>query len=438
MYNKGMFKVIPFLLALTLAACGGGSSEPKAKAELRLASVSFDSNYSFVPSVAVGDFTGTGEKYAVVAGWYASNQTVNVNPDPSVKIFRIAADRISDVTVSILGSEFNASVNMPLVADFNNDGIDDIFFAGFTDAPAYDFNKNYVFLSRRGLSHAQVTVPGLTWSHGATTADLDSDGDIDVINSYGQIWLNDGSGNFSFVDHTYNSSPPYWMHGSGVCVGDFNNSGKPQIVITDLNLDGNKGPVIDNAIFELNSLLKPVAGHNLPKPYYDTNSVNEESHDVSCVVADLNGDGLKDIIVISALDSASVRQGTADHEHIMQVYLNQGNFVFSDATNLVYRKTSLSSYIPKVIDYNNDGKLDVWLASWDTLTSESNILWINDGTGSFTEYQSPVMTVRNSINSLAQNYVNKGFILPVKINNEWAFVASNISRDKLNIGIIKP
>lgn len=433
-----MIRIIPFLLTILLTACGGGSSDPDSglAIDTRLARMSYDSNYSFIPNVAIGDLTGDGKSYAVVAGWYAKVGGTSMNPSPSVKIYLLESDKIVDVTAQILGSEFSASVNFPLVADFNGDGIDDIWFAGFTDAPAYDFNPSYVFLSRRGEAHQKTDLPGLTWNHSVAAVDLDLDGDLDVVNSHGQIWKNN-SGTFDFIDHTYNSSPPYWMHGSGVCAGDFNNSGRPQLVITDLYVDGNMGPVSDTVIFELNSLLRPVNAHNLPRPFLDQSSVNEQSHDVACVVADLNNDNLLDIVVISALDSAEVKQGLKPSEHAMQVYLNQGNFVFVDATESYYKKPILSSYVPKILDHNSDGHMDIWLSSWSTTAAEANVLWHNNGSGLFVESQTlPMSTLRNSISSMAQG-TRPGFIVPVRLNNSWFYLASNLTDNMLNIGIIK-
>jgi hypothetical protein len=434
--------LIPFLLVIVLTACGGGggggggSSPSPNSAQMSLGTVNTDTNYGFVPSIAEGSFTADGAKYVVVAGWYSGSSNTR-NPSPEVKVFKVNADTsVTDATTAILGGAVTASVNFPLVADFNGDGIDDIALMGFTDSPALDFNPSYIYLSNPGHAHQLATLPGQTWNHSVVAGDLDADGDIDIINSLGQIWINDGSGNFAFQDHTVTSAPPYWMHGSGVCLGDFNNSGRPQVVITDLMLDGQLGPVIDNSIFELNSNLLPVNGHNLPAPYYDpTGTGNEISHDVSCVTSDLNNDGKLDIVIISASNALAVRQGLAPHEHVMQVYLNQGNFVFADATTSSYQVQTLSSYIPHIVDYNGDGNKDIWLASADNQTLEPNLLWMNNGNAAFTRSNVPTQ-VRNKFSSIVSN--NLGIMYPIKLNNEWLFVTTAQVNDKLKVGVIKP
>lgn len=445
-----MKTLIPFLLAIVLTACGGGGgggggSPSSPTATISLGTVNLTSSFSYIPSIAEGSFTNDGAKYVVIAGWHAGDGS-NRAPSPEVKVFKISADTtVTDATTAILGGAVTASVNYPLVADFNGDGIDDIALMGFTDSPAMTINPNVVYLSRVGHSHLRVDLvdPG-TWSHGATVTDVNNDGTLDILNSNGHIWLNDGVGNFTYQAPYAGPTPNnlrfagnnYGWGGSGICAGDFNNTGHTQVVITDIYTNGDGAPILDNVIFELDANLEPLDMHVLPMPYYDrTNATTPElSHDVSCVVSDLNNDGKLDIVVISANNSLAVRQGLAPHANIMQVYLNQGNFNFVDATSSGYELPTLSSYIPKVIDYNNDGNKDIWLASWDNQSLEPNLLWMNNGT-SFTQSNVPTQ-VRNKFSSQVNN--NLGVMYPVKLNNEWLFVTTAQVNDKVKVGVIKP
>jgi len=453
-------RIIPILLTAFLTACGGGGGSPPAPAAIvastaptLLGAVGFNSNYGLVPAMASGDFKGDGSRYVVIAGWLSSSQNVARNPSPEVRVFKVNADGTgSDATVEILGGLVNASVNYPLIADFNGDGIDDIFLPGFTDAPAQDANPSIVFLSSRGGAHTQVAVPGAAWNHGAVSVDIDGNGTIDVVNSNGQMWLNDGRGNFTFKDHSWTSTPPFWMHGSGVCSGDFNNSGKPQLVITDHYIDSNAGPIVDTAIFELNANLEPVASHYLPVPYFDRGADpitgNEISHDVSCIVADLNNDGKLDIVMVSALNSADVRAGTAPHQSVVQIYLNQGNFVFTDVTDSATsqpNKAFLSTYTPRLLDFNGDGKLDLWLTSSDNQSINSNQLWLNNGAGVYTQSASSIINKAqadfsalvggNAIGGAGNT--TYGMMLPVKVGSNWVLVTTSFMSGQLKVGAVK-
>ena len=309
-----MKKLLITISCVILTACGGGGGGTSP--DVTPTNTSFVGSLipKLMPGVATGDFVGDGGKYVVVSGWLFSNYSFANNP---VKIYKLSAEGGgTDVTSQVLGNNAMASTHIPLVADFNGDGIDDIFLPGFFDTPVGE-GPSYVYISRRGSTHRETVLRDATWSHDATTADIDGDGDIDVINSVGKMWLNDGQGNFTFKDHSWQTST-YWMSGMGVCVGDFNNSGRKQVVITDLSVDASAGPIADTAIFELGSNLNTTAIHYLPAPILDRNTTTETSHDYTCRVADLNNDGLNDIIVFSR-PWASARNNIWNKERYIQV-----------------------------------------------------------------------------------------------------------------------
>jgi len=387
---------------------------------------SITTNNAFIPSLASGEFTGDGKKYVVLSGWINASTTA-----PSVKIYQLNSDGTSiDATSSILGGAFAISVNYPLIADFNRDGIDDIFFPGFTDGPGVAENVSVAFLSRSGQSHLRVDVPGLTSSHASVAVDLNNDGYLDVINSMGYMWINNRANGFANqVKFNYTSvADP--IGGNGICSGDFDGSGQVQLVVTDIMANGEL-PIQDTYIFKLNSSMQPTKVGVLPVPYFDrTSTTTEISHDVSCVVTDLNNDGRQDIVVVSANNSASVQQGLAPHSSVVQVYLNQGNFVFTDATDTAlsgYTSNVLSSYTPKIIDFNGDGKPDIWLMDWDNQGVSANQIWINNGSAVFAQKN------RNSIESMISEFKiltsgesgHLGIMLPIKIDGKWNFVVTD-------------
>jgi len=423
-------------LAVALTGCGGGggsgsgtssNTSTTVTSAASISSISAGSTSSpFIPSLATGDFKGDGSTYVVLSGWIVGTTV------PSVKIYKVDATGATDATADILGGAFSLSVHYPQIADFNRDGIDDIFFAGFTDGnDATEWNQSVVFMSRSGQSHLQVNLSGLTSSHGSTVVDLNADGWLDVANSQGDFWINNQAGNFTYQAHITTQT---WS-GSGLCSGDLDNSGTTSIVVTDVVTGATFFD--DTWIYKLDSNLRPVKVASLAVPYFDrSNSTTKaRSHDVSCVVGDLNSDGRLDIVVVSYLYDNSVTD-TAGSQSQVQIYMNQGNLTFIETTDTAiagYNQSVLASYTPKLVDLNGDSKLDLWLMNTNSTVSSSgtaesaNQAWINSGTGTFTKTKSSYLnTVVQAYNLLSGSLSNTaGIMIPVKINGAWNFAISN-------------
>jgi len=422
-------------LAVALTGCGGsggggsstsstGSTVVTTNASISSISVA-SSSHPFIPSLATGDFRGDGSTYVVLSGWH------NGTTVPSVKIYKVDAAGATDATTDILGDNFSVSVHYPQIADFNRDGIDDIFFAGFTDGLGLNqSNQSVAFMSRSGQSHLRVDVSGLTWSHGTTVLDLNNDGWLDVANAQGDFWFNNQANGFTYQEHITTQT---WS-GSGLCSGDLDNSGTNSIIVTDVTT----GAVFfdDTWIYKLDGNLRPVKVASLAVPYFDrASTTTRRSHDVSCVVGDLNSDGRLDIVVVSYLYDNSVTN-TAGPQSMVQIYMNQGNLTFIETTDTAmagYNQSVLASYTPKLIDLNGDGKLDLWLMNTNSTVSLSgtaesaNQVWINSGTGTFTQAKSSYLNiVVQAYNLLSGSNSNSaGIMIPIKINGVWNFAICN-------------
>lgn len=414
-----MKHIIPLFLALLLTACGGGggsgaSQSPIADSGTIIGLVSNSTGIGFSSRLTTGTFDLSGGKYVVVSGIYLGPDNFGPlpNPDGPLRIYKLNQNGTgSDVSANIIGE----GVTIPgsaLVADFNGDGIDDIVSLYLKDYPSGPGNgsnsfsgNGAVFLSQPGQLHSRSVLAGVSWSHGQVVADIDGDGDLDIVNSEGKKWVNDSHGNFTFQDHSWNTntSNGLWMNGSSVCAGDFNNTGRPQLVITDLMTGGVSAT--DTVIFELDQQLIPTTAHVLPVPVLDrfTNIAdNEISHDMACKVADLNNDGLLDILVFSRpWDYA--RNGQWTDEGTVQVLINQGNWQFTDVTISSLINAAVPVYYPVVADFNNDGGVDLW----DGVSS----IYINGGSNVFAQSVTTFVKPSSGISAV-----------PVLLDNKWDFV----------------
>jgi|694.fasta_scaffold154309_3 hypothetical protein len=433
-----MWKLVIPALAVALTGCGGGSgsgssgnSTPATSILVAAGTISTVSN--FIPSLAAGNFDNTGDSYVIVSGWLA-----NSSPTSTVKIYRLSGTgprpqwgtgTITDATADVLGSEFAWSVNYPQVADFNRDGIDDIFFPGFTDGPNLSQNNaSVVFLSRAGQSHKRVDLAGLTWNHGTTVLDANQDGWLDVINSNGEMWINTQADGFTYRAKDTFRTIKHPLAGAGVCAGDLDGSGDTQVVLTDQT-----GLQASQLIYKLNANMEPIYQGALPVPYFDKNNTDatvNRSHDVSCQIVDVNGDGRQDVVVISYLHDNTVTR-TIGAQSMVQIYYNLGGYVFSDATDVSmsgYNQGAVASYTPKIVDFNGDGHADIWLMNTNRAES-GNQVWLNDGTGKFKQSRKQDFNTLTSLHAVLNSVESNtsGIMLPVQINDKWNFIIATVS-----------
>lgn len=293
-------------------------------------------------------------------------------------------------TLFATGTPWVNYVPRMIVADFNSDGVDDIFaIDNGIDREPFTGGQNKLFLSSNGtLVDATHNLPqGLRNNHGASVGDVNNDGSLDIlVNALmfdgNDLQINNGHGLFQSAHSLMPdlTIPNPWGDGRIVQTNtssgliDVNNDGWVDMILggwdnsnggkTELYLNNGTGSFANSTPI----LLPP---SSIP---------NEIVLDIQAI--DLNGDALPDLAL-------SITNGgnSSDFYHTpyMQLLVNQGGGHFVDETAARYaQSTSMQSSTAwyksiEVVDFNRDGYADILL---DDPNMGSAIL-LNDGNGYF-------------------------------------------------------
>jgi hypothetical protein len=149
-----------------------------------------------------------------------------------------------------------ATVSMSVdFADFNDDGLLDLFVSDDSYCSLYENMGNGIF-SDKGVSSniSMAAAQFVGWS--SSFIDYDNDGDVDIFKTNGalkhlygqedQLFQNEGNGKFRDVSLELGKYFSQEFVGRGACLGDYDNDGDLDIFIVNLNdhsifLRNNKG-----------------------------------------------------------------------------------------------------------------------------------------------------------------------------------------------------
>ena len=298
----------------------------------------------------------------------------------------------------------------PVLADFNNDGIDDVycpsafghtykgkFYHGGADIVFISNDKGWKHVKEKGAFVDKKTGLYQGFSHGVTVNDIDHDGDLDVVTPHikwentkggGKIYchFNDGAGNFT-VKHCAD------QFAFAVTSGDYNGDG-----IVDLIASGGW---FEKKLYSHNSSKKhnntvvlfgdgkgsfKTGWKKIPPAYDLYGSGYLLSHIVDLVSWDFDGDGDLDIA------GTTVGPLYAGGTHTIWSNNGEGKFTIADQIPMISGKKSWTSVkawkkdiksesnrwnsycgSTKLIDVNNDGMMDMYC---DTPTQDKHGGWI--------------------------------------------------------------
>jgi len=191
------------------------------------------------------------------------------------------------------------------VADLNNDGLPDIVTTGTGTITggivSFMFQKNDGTLDAE-VAYTSVPVFASFSAGEVHVADMNNDGLNDVVLQSGAKQLavikQTSPGIFSASPDYYTVQTSYWPNFVSFALGDLNGDGRMDIAVADLGNDG-----------YLNIFLQDNSGI-LTGPTVSTISYNiqNEIH-----IADMDGDGLNDIIISSGGNAVYILYQNADH-----------------------------------------------------------------------------------------------------------------------------
>lgn len=254
------------------------------------------------------------------------------------------------------------------IGDFNNDGLQDIFFTGAMVPSRLYLNKGH-FRFEDVTTRAGVEGLG-RWARGVSVVDINNDGlmDIYICNTLYKdslrrrniLYINQGmdkEGIPHFKDIAAEYGLDIHVQSTMASFFDYDNDGDLDMYLTVNEASGghessvfmgqdrptggpNRGRLFRNE-------MDPRLGHPVFHDVSDEAGIRYEGYGLGTSICDINNDGWKDIYVSDDFISNNI------------LYINNHDGTFTNRTKEYFKHTSYNSMGQDVVDINNDGLPDV-------------------------------------------------------------------------------
>ena len=285
--------------------------------------------------------------------------------------------------------------------DYDLDGYVDVVTLGHNQQDTHSFTQ--LWHNNGDGTFSDVTVPASLDtrgdSHGAVWADLDNDGDLDLViakgtlkdkssRNYHELWRNNNDG--TFINVAVPAGVTGVNHrGRGVSAVDYNQDGKLDLFIVSERDEPSQG---GNLLFRNDGAMH----------FTDTASTaglaregkTQLFQNRTAAWADFNLDGFPDVFLAQPC----------------ALFLNKGNETFVDVSVSSGIGTMPECFSGTWGDYDNDGDLDLYI-SMDS-DEVSGILYRNNDDGTFTDVtnMSEVINSFSSRSVMWGDYDNDGYL----------------------------
>jgi len=254
------------------------------------------------------------------------------------------------------------------IADFNNNGYQDIYFTG-------NLVDNQLYLNHGGFTFEDVTeqanVAGKgRWSSGAAVVDIDGNGLMDIYVSATTYEDPEKRANLFYINRGVNENniPVFeemaveynvadTSHTTMAVFFDYNNNGRLDLFLMNnqftrnSSMDKHHEKMLDGESVTTDRLYRNEGADSLGHPYFT--DVSEEAgiliegFGLGVNIVDINQDGWKDIYIANDFITNDV------------LYINNGDGTFTDKAGEFFKHTSYAAMGNDVADINNNGRPDV-------------------------------------------------------------------------------
>jgi hypothetical protein len=268
-------------------------------------------------------------------------------------------------TLNIITTEYIYNGGGVGLADFNNDGLLDIFFSG-------NQVGNELYLNKGDFKFQNIsTQAGINsvnrWSSGVSVVDINADGLMDIYVSATIYKTPEERSNLLYINKGVTDGVPVFEemaeaygvadkgHGEHAAFFDYDNDGDLDLYVLidviDQYPNQFRKKVSDGSYPNTDKLYRNDYSEELSHAVFtDVSSeagITMEGYGLGLTICDINQDGWKDIYV------------TNDYAADDLLYINNKNGTFSDQAHSYFKHSSNSAMGNDVADINNDGLPDI-------------------------------------------------------------------------------